>query len=38
MVIDDVPVLDCPHCGKSYMTAETLRRIERIRANYREKI
>jgi YgiT-type zinc finger domain-containing protein len=33
MVIDDIPVVDCPHCGKSYMTPETIQRIERIKAN-----
>jgi YgiT-type zinc finger domain-containing protein len=38
MVIDDVPLLDCPNCGKSYMTPETLQRLERIKANCREKI
>jgi len=31
MVIEDVPVVNCPHCGESYLTAETLHEIERIK-------
>ncbi len=31
-VIEGVPLLSCPHCGESYLTAETLHEIERIRA------
>ena len=31
LVIEDVPVINCPHCGESYMTAETLHEIERIK-------
>ena len=30
-VIEDVPVVSCPHCGESYLTAETLYEIERIK-------
>jgi len=30
-VIENVPVVSCPHCGESYLTAETLHEIERIR-------
>ena len=30
-VIEDVPVINCPHCGESYLTAETLHEIERIK-------
>ena len=30
-LIRGVPVVSCPHCGESYMTAETLREIERIK-------
>jgi YgiT-type zinc finger domain-containing protein len=26
-----VPMLSCPHCGESYLTAQTLREIERIK-------
>ena len=30
-VIEDVPIVSCPHCGESYLTAETLHEIERIK-------
>ena len=33
LVIENVPVLSCFHCGESYMTAETLHEIERIKIN-----
>lgn len=31
LVIENVPVFSCPHCGESYLTAETLHEIERIK-------
>jgi YgiT-type zinc finger domain-containing protein len=31
LVIENVPVVSCPHCGESYLTAETLHEIERIK-------
>jgi len=31
LVIEDVPVVSCPHCGESYLTANTLHEIERIK-------
>jgi len=31
LVIENVPVISCPHCGESYLTAETLHAIERIK-------
>lgn len=31
LVIENVPVMSCPHCGESYLTAETLHEIERIK-------
>lgn len=31
MVIENVPVVTCPDCGESYVTAETLHAIEQIR-------
>jgi YgiT-type zinc finger domain-containing protein len=31
LVIENVPVVSCPHCGESYMTAETMQEIERIK-------
>ncbi len=27
-----VPVISCPHCGESYLTADTLIEIERIKS------
>ena len=35
LVIEDVPVIVCPHCGESYLTAETLHEIERIKVHRR---
>ena len=32
LVIQNVPVVTCPHCGESYVTAESLHEIERIKA------
>ena len=34
-VIEDIPVVTCPHCGESYLEAETLHEIERIRLHRR---
>ena len=34
-VIEDVPIVSCPHCGESYLTAETLHEIERIKLHRR---
>lgn len=31
LVIEGVPVISCPHCGESYLTAQTLHEIERIK-------
>jgi YgiT-type zinc finger domain-containing protein len=31
LVIENVPVISCPHCGESYLTAVTLHEIERIK-------
>ena len=31
LVIEKVPAVSCPHCGESYLTAETLHEIERIK-------
>lgn len=30
-VIENVPVIVCPHCGVSYLEAKTLHEIERIK-------
>ena len=31
LVIENVPLVTCPHCGESYFTADTLHELERIR-------
>jgi YgiT-type zinc finger domain-containing protein len=31
LIIENVPVVSCPHCGESYLTAETLHEIVRIK-------
>ena len=31
LVIENIPALTCPHCGESYLEAETLHEIERIK-------
>ena len=31
LVIKDIPMISCPHCGESYFTAQTLHEIERIK-------
>jgi len=35
-LIEGVPVVTCPHCGESYLTAATLHEIERIRMHWRQ--
>ena len=35
-LIEAVPVVSCPHCGESYLTASTLREIERIKLHRRQ--
>jgi YgiT-type zinc finger domain-containing protein len=36
-VIENVPVVTCPHCGESYLTAETLHEIDRLKL-HRKKL
>ncbi|WP_058865805.1 type II toxin-antitoxin system MqsA family antitoxin [Chloracidobacterium thermophilum] len=31
LIIENIPLVSCPHCGESYFTAETLYEIERIK-------
>ncbi len=31
LVIEEIPLISCPHCGESYFTAETLHEVERIK-------
>jgi YgiT-type zinc finger domain-containing protein len=34
-VIENVPLVSCPHCGESYLTADTLHEVERIKVHRR---
>ena len=36
LVVENVPVISCPHCGESYLTAETLHEIERIKLHRKD--
>jgi YgiT-type zinc finger domain-containing protein len=36
LVIEQVPVITCPHCGESYVTAVTLHELEKIKRHRRE--
>lgn len=35
LVIENIPVISCPSCGESYLTAETLHEIERVKRDRR---
>lgn len=35
LVIENVPIVSCPHCGESYLTADTLHELERIKLHRR---
>lgn len=35
LVIENVPIVSCPDCGESYVTARTLHEIEAIKRNRR---
>ncbi len=35
IVIENIPMVSCPHCSESYFTAETLHEIERIRLHHK---
>jgi YgiT-type zinc finger domain-containing protein len=35
LVIENIPLVICPHCGESYLTADTLHEIERIKLHRR---
>ncbi|TAJ93946.1 MAG: type II toxin-antitoxin system MqsA family antitoxin [Gammaproteobacteria bacterium] len=32
LVIENIPLWSCPHCGESYFTAQTMHELERIKA------
>jgi YgiT-type zinc finger domain-containing protein len=31
LVVENVPIVSCPHCGSSYLTAATMKEIDRIK-------
>lgn len=31
LLIENIPVISCPDCGESYLTAETLHQIDQIK-------
>ncbi|MCE2721390.1 MAG: type II toxin-antitoxin system MqsA family antitoxin [Dolichospermum sp.] len=33
LIIENLPIISCLHCGESYITAETLHKIEKIKLN-----
>lgn len=35
LVIENIPVISCSDCGESYLTADTIHIIERIKQNRR---
>ncbi len=35
LVVEKIPVIVCPHCGESYVTADTLHLLERIKVHRR---
>jgi len=36
LVIENIPMVSCPHCGESYFSAETLHDVERLKRHRRE--
>ena len=35
LIIENIPVVSCPHCGEIYFAADTLHEIERIKSHRR---
>jgi YgiT-type zinc finger domain-containing protein len=33
LLIENVPVVTCPTCGESYLTADTMHELERLKAH-----
>jgi len=33
LIVENIPIISCPHCGESYLSAETLHQIEEIKRN-----
>jgi YgiT-type zinc finger domain-containing protein len=36
LVVTDVPVVSCTHCGESYLTAGTMHRLDQIKRRRKE--
>lgn len=36
LVVENVPITSCPHCGESYLSAEVAHELDRIRENSRK--
>ncbi len=36
-IIENVPVVRCPHCGESYLTAQTMHELERLKRERRAR-
>jgi len=37
LIIENVPVVACPHCGESYLTAQTMHELERLKRERRAR-
>ena len=37
LVVENVPVVSCPHCGGDYLTAETMHALDEIKSNRRTR-
>lgn len=35
LVIENVPVISCPHCGETYLDADTMHELERLKIHRR---
>ncbi|MDJ1169990.1 type II toxin-antitoxin system MqsA family antitoxin [Roseofilum sp. BLCC_M154] len=36
LIIEGIPIINCPHCGERYLSAETLHKIESIQQHRKE--
>ena len=37
LVIENIPMVDCPNCSEAYFTAETLHEVERLKRQRRAR-
>ena len=37
LIIEDIPMVSCPHCGESYLTADTLHEIEILKQQRQQR-